>query len=151
MKNLFYFVVLVSVALTITTELISCSIEDEPWTEDDFSTFAKTKVTRGAEPSYPIINHRKVRKNNVCFMIKGVDTLDPVNIEYYVTYYSDNDDRNSVNDFKCSCESFTDMSVVHTLFYSSSNILRLRFLLRTKVLGYGDSTYLAEITNQINF
>ena len=27
----------------------------------------------------------------------------------------------------------------------------VRFLLRTKVLGYGDSTYLAEITNQINF
>ncbi len=128
----------------------SCSNDDEPWAEEEFSTLARTKMTRSAENN-PTIIHRKVKNGDVCFMINGVDTLDPVSIEYYVTYYSDNDDRNVVEDLKCSCDSYKGLSLVHTYFMASSNILRVRLLLGTKVLGHGDSIYTAVITNQINF
>lgn len=50
MKKLFYLVASASVVMMLCAGAISCSNDDEPWAEDEFSTLAKSKITRSGNP-----------------------------------------------------------------------------------------------------
>ena len=50
MKKIFYFIASAFVVIMLCTGAFSCSNEDEPWAEEEFSTLARTKMTRSGNP-----------------------------------------------------------------------------------------------------